>query len=282
MKRNILTALIILLLAPSMSASKPAPLPDQCKAFTHKTMPYRLLIPKDYGPSKKYPLILCFHGAGGRGTDNQAKGTTAGSILISDATQQKQPCFVLMPQCPDGKQWVDTPWDKGSYSLDKVKISDQMALALEILDNVMKEYSIDPDRVYVSGQSMGGFATWDAIMRRPNFFAAAIVNCGSGDPTKAELIKHIPIWNFHGDKDSIVPVRGSREMVEALKKVGGNIQYTEQPGAGHVSWSNAWATPGVTEWLFAQKRGQASTSAPAQTPQPATAPASQPAHKTTR
>lgn len=252
--RALSLAIVFCLATASVSANKPVALPENFKAFTYKTMPYRLWIPANYDPKKQYPLVLCFHGAGGRGSDNTGRGTHAAKVLISDAVQQRHPYFVLVPQCPDEKQWVNTPWGKGSYSLDQVKTSDEMTLALEILDQTVKDYSIDPHRIYVSGQSMGGFASWDALMRRPNLFAAAIINCGSGDPTKAATLKDVPIWNFHGDSDKVVPTRGSREMVDALKKVGGNIRYTEQPGLGHVSWGNAWETSGLVDWLFQQKR----------------------------
>jgi len=168
--------------------------------------------------------------------------------------QEKHPSFVLTPQCPQGKQWVNTSWGKGSYSVGKIAISEEMTLALEILDEVMKKYSIDPARVYVSGQSMGGYGSWDALLRRPKLFAAAIINCGAGDPSHAESIKDIPIWNFHGDKDSTVPTRGSREMVEALQRVNAKIKYSELPGVGHDCWTKGWKTPELGDWLFKQAR----------------------------
>ncbi len=240
--------------------ARPRTLPDHCKAFTHKGMPYRLLIPKGYDATTKYPLVLCLHGARGRGDDNMGRGTETGAILIADDMQQRHPCFVLIPQCPRGKQWVNIPWRHGSYDSEQITMSDELTLALDIVDEVTGAYSIDADRVYVAGQSMGGYGAWDALIRRPDTFAAAIINCGAGDPGKADLIKDVPIWNFHGDQDALVPVSGSREMVEAIRRVGGKqIIYTELAGAGH--YARIMQTPGLVDWLFSQKRANTSAEA---------------------
>lgn len=111
-----------------------------------------------------------------------------------------------------------------------------------------------PYRVYVIGQSMGGYGAWDIIQRRPELFAAAIPTCGAGDPSRAAVLKDLPVWIFHGSNDRSVPVSGSRQMETALKKVGGNVRYTEYAGLGHCSWPRAYAEPGLVEWLFSQKR----------------------------
>jgi len=100
---------------------------------------------------------------------------------------------------------------------------------------------------------MGGYGTWDAVQRYPGRFAAAVPICGGGDVQGAEAMKNTPIWAFHGDKDHAVPVDRSRQMVEALKKVDGNIQYTEYPGAGHGIWNTVFATEEMIELLFSQK-----------------------------
>lgn len=218
------------------------------------TLPYRLVIPAGYDASKVYPLVLCLHGAGGRGIDNQGKGCQAFTTLSSAEVQAEYPAVLLMPQCPTGAQWVDTPWSDGSYSLDKIAISQPMRLVLEILDSAQKEFSIDPARIYISGQSMGGYGSWDFILREPNRFAAAAIVCGAGDPSKAERIAGLPIWVFHGDADPTVPVSGSRDMVAALKAVGGNVKYTEYPGVEHKSWGRAWKEKDLVPWLFSQKK----------------------------
>ena len=237
---------------------------EALKAFEARTykgekgasLPYRLLVPKGYDTKdekKTYPLILFLHGAGERGTDNQSQLKWGGSLLAGDV-QKKQPCFVVAPQCPPGKQWVNTPWGKGSYSTDKVPVSDELRMALEAVKEVRKEFHVDPARVYVMGLSMGGYGSWDAIAREPRTFAAAVPICGAGDPSKAEAIKSVAVWAFHGAADNVVPPSGSRDMVAALKKAGASPKYTEFPGVGHGSWANAWNEPELIDWLFAQKR----------------------------
>jgi predicted peptidase len=99
---------------------------------------------------------------------------------------------------------------------------------------------------------MGGYGTWDIILRNPRLFAAAIPVCGAGDPSKAADIAHLPVWAFHGDSDPTVPVSGSRDMVEALRQADGKIQYTEYPGVGHSSWVNAWKEQSLIPWIFSQ------------------------------
>jgi len=218
---------------------------------------YRLLRPKGYDPNKAYPLVLFLHGAGGRGDDNwgQIKDQPAALLaLASDAIQDRHPCLVVAPQCPPGKQWVNTPWGKGSYSQEKVPVSAELRRVLELLAQLRTEFQVDARRVYVTGISMGGYGTWDILAREPKLFAAGIAVCGAGDPSRATSIARIPVWAFHGDQDGVVPVSGSREMVEALKKAGASPKYSEFPGVGHGSWGPAYATKDLWEWLFEQKR----------------------------
>ena len=126
--------------------------------------------------------------------------------------------------------------------------------ALVLLFAIQEKYPIDPDRVYVTGISMGGFATWEAMIRHPENFAASIPVCGGGDVTFADRIKHIPVWAFHGAEDPVVPVICSQSMIEKLEQVGGHPRYTEYPGVGHNSWDRAYAEPELLSWLFSQKR----------------------------
>jgi predicted peptidase len=196
--------------------------------------------------------VLLLHGSGGRGTDNKSKGIEAFVALSADKTQSEYPAFLLTPQVPSEKQWVNTPWREGSYSISNIPVSKELELAVQILDAVEKEFSIDPLRIYVTGQSIGGYGTWDILLRHPNRFAAAVPVCGAGDPAQAKSIAHIPIWVFHGDQDTIVPTKGSREMVEALKQADSKVKYTEYKGVGHNSWSLAWKEKDTISWLFKQ------------------------------
>ena len=126
--------------------------------------------------------------------------------------------------------------------------------ALEAMDAFIEKHPIDPDRVYVTGQSMGGAGTFGAMFLRPNVFAAAIPVCGGWVPKDAGKMKNIATWVFHGDNDKVVPTDYIRNMVEAIKKSGGSPKYTEYEGVGHNSWSKAYASPATWKWLFQQTR----------------------------
>lgn len=224
---------------------------------------YLLHLPPGYDPAKLYPLVLCFHGAGGRGQDNRGRGSEAGAVLRSPSSQERYPCFVLLPQCPQNEKWVDTEWSRGNYRLGTVAASKSMTLALEVLESVLARYSIDRQRVYVTGQSMGGFATWDAVLRRPTLFAAAVPVCGGGDPTDVARIRSLPVWVFHGRDDPTIPVTASREMVAALEVKGGDVRFTELTGVGHNAWSPAWRDEKeLLPWLFRQRRERDASKSP--------------------
>ena len=228
------------------------------KTVAGGTLAYRLLTPDGYDAKAdaKYPLVLFLHGAGERGTDNAAQLKWGGKQLATDL-QSAGKCFVVAPQCPPGKQWVNAPWAKGSYSTAAVPVGDELTMALEAVESAAAEFKVDSDRVYVMGLSMGGFGTWDAIARHPEQFAAAVPICGSGDPSAAGRIKPVAVWAFHGGADTTVPTQGTRDMAEALKKAGATdatFRYTEFPKVGHNAWSPAWETPGLWDWLLAQRR----------------------------
>jgi predicted peptidase len=124
------------------------------------------------------------------------------------------------------------------------------------LDALLRELPIDPDRVYLTGQSMGGFGTWGAIAAHPARFAAAVPVCGGWPPEDAPKMKRVPVWAFHGEQDKTVPVEGSRRIIAALKAAGVEPRYTELPGVGHGSWDPAYATAELWDWMFAQKKGK--------------------------
>jgi len=221
-----------------------------------KVLLYRLLKPADVEAGKKYPLVVMLHGAGERGKDNSKQLVWFWNAKNPSPMTHPQvaaaKAFVLVPQCPDGKQWVDVPWGKGSYKSPAV--SEPLKLTLDLVDSLVKELPIDADRVSVIGMSMGGFGAFDAVQRRPDLFAAVVPICGAGDLSKAKDISHIPVWAFHGTNDEVVPVSGSRDMVKALKDAGADPKLTEYPKAGHNSWSPAFAEKEFWEWVFAQKR----------------------------
>jgi len=214
---------------------------------------YRLMTPENYDPKQKYPLVLFLHGAGERGDDNTVQLVHGMKDFASDENRAKYPCFVMAPQCPNGKKWAEVDWGADTHKTP-AEPSDPMRLTLEVIAGLEKQFSIDTKRLYVTGLSMGGYGTWDLIARKPNMFAAAIPICGGGDETDAAKISKIPIWVFHGDKDGAVKVERSRRMVKAIEAEGGKPKYTEYAGVGHDSWSRTYADPNVFEWLFSQKR----------------------------
>jgi len=186
---------------------------------------------------KAYPLVIFLHGRGAGGRDNEKHLGSSAKSFASQENYAKRPCLILVPQCPDDKiGWLGTTQD------DLLKL---IKLAAESLP-------VDRTRIYLTGLSMGGFGTWFALAREPELFAAALPVCGGGDPGKAQTICKIPIWAFHGADDNVVPPSFSQKMVEALKKVDGNIKYTELPGVKHNAWDTVYADAAVHEWLFSQ------------------------------
>jgi predicted peptidase len=138
--------------------------------------------------------------------------------------------------------------------LSDAALSAYAAGVLELLTHLGEELAIDLNRVYLVGQSLGGFGVWDLVAKRPDFFAAAVPLCGGGDLTRIIAARRLPIWAFHGAQDRTVPVDHSREMVAALQAVGDSVKYTEYPDAGHDVWKRAFSEPLLAEWLFAQTR----------------------------
>lgn len=232
------------------------------KVFTNdqkESLPYRLFVPARLDPKAKYPLILFLHGAGERGTDNQAQLIHAQVLrFIRDDVQAKHPSILVAPQCPATvgdrpAQWVEVYW--GLKRPHKTPPTSQpMELVMQLLDSLAKQLPVDADRRYITGLSMGGYGTFDLCMRRPGDFAAGVPICGGADDSKAAEIAQIAFWVFHGGADSVVPVGRSQSIVAALKAAGANVRYTEYPGVGHNSWAKAYEEPELVEWLFAQKR----------------------------
>jgi predicted peptidase len=213
---------------------------------------YRLLEPKDRDPAKQYPLVVFLHGAGERGDDNQAQ--LVHGVREFHKRQAEYPCFLIAPQCPTGKRWVERNWSEptGDGTFED-KPSESMAAVLALVEKMIADGGVDPNRVYITGLSMGGYGTWFASGTTKSPFVAAAPICGGGDPSWAPRYKNLPLWAFHGDADTAVPVARSQEMIEAIRAVGGKPQYTEYPGVGHDSWTQTYANDDFFAWLFAQK-----------------------------
>jgi predicted peptidase len=196
---------------------------------------YLLYLPPDYTPQTPVPLVLFLHGAGERGSDLNLVKQHGPPRLVQEG--QSFPFILVSPQCPDNKWWE----------------ADHLNA---LLDEIMQTYAVDPNRVYATGLSMGGFGTWTLGVISPERFAALVPVCGWGEPFAAFRLKDIPIWAFHGEKDPIVPVSKSVEMVDAVKRAGGNPRLTLYPDAEHDSWTATYDNPEVYSWLLKQTRTQ--------------------------
>lgn len=214
---------------------------------------YRLLKPENYNPEKKYPIVLFLHGAGERGSDNEITLTHIAGLFLDKKNRKDYPCFVLVPQCPKGKRWVEVDWTLKTHEQPESP-SWAMRRVVKVLEILQKKHNIDKSRIYITGLSMGGFGTWDMLMRYPKIFAAGIPICGGADETKAENIKDIPIWTFHGDLDQTIKAERSRNIVKALRKIGGKITYTEYKGVAHPSWKPAYKEKNLLAWLFSKNK----------------------------
>jgi predicted peptidase len=206
------------------------------------TLKYLFLKPLDYDSTQKYPLVTCLHGGPKRVAGNVEVAQPA-QLLSEHANRKRYPAFVFVPQAPPGVLWGGLP-----------QIPSLESLVLEAMNALEKEFSIDSTRRYITGGSGGGYGTWHFISMHPDMFAAAMPLCGAGNPELASRVTHIPVWAFHGDADRNVPVTGSRNMIEAIKKAGGEPKYNEFAGVGHNVWPEVEKTEGVIDWLFAQRK----------------------------
>jgi predicted peptidase len=212
---------------------------------------YLLHLPDDYGKdaNKKHPVILFLHGAGERGTDvNKVKIHGPPKLLAAGTELPVKQFVVISPQCPPDQWW-------------------QPHELIALLDDVLEKHpNHDPARIYLTGLSMGGYGTWDLATRYPNRFAAIAPICGGGDARRAaRALRNMPTWVFHGEKDNVVPISQSEEMVEALKKAGNDVKFTRYPEANHDSWTETYNNPELYSWLLQHKRREPAR-APAATP----------------
>ena len=215
------------------------------EASSGDTLRYAVLKPTETKPGETYPLVITLHGVGGRGKENWVGSYGANEVLANPEMRKKCPCFVVAPTCDKDETWRSAGRLQGKERLPDV---------FELIESLLKDLPIDSNRVYVTGQSMGGFGTFAAIVQRPGLFAAAVPVCGGHDPSDAKKIAHVPIWVFHGAKDRTVPVERSREMVEAIRKAGGEPKYTEYAEAGHDSWTAAYGEQEMWTGLFGRRR----------------------------
>lgn len=214
---------------------------------------YRFLFP-DNDAAHKYPLVIFLHGSGERGNDNNAQLKWGVMNFATDENLKKHPAFVIAPQCPLNMSWSNTTRGKNGEIVLQSIPSKPMQLLMELINDFIKKFNVDTNRIYITGLSMGGYGTFDALERYPNFFAAAVPVCGSGDVSKANSIAHIPLWMFGGADDPTVNPKLLYDMVNALNKAGAHPGFTEYPGVGHFSWIAAYNDAMMIEWLFSQHK----------------------------
>jgi len=197
---------------------------------------YQLLKPARIESGRRYPLVLFLHGSGDRGNDNRQQLDTFPSAMARPMWRRTYPCFVVAPQCADGRSWKEY-----QHSL------------LLLLDALEREHPVDRRRIYLTGFSMGGFGAWTVLSRDPERFAAVVPICGGGDISLADKLTRNQIWVVHGEEDRSVSVNASRDMVAAIADAGGHAFYTEISGIGHNSWSLVYNNPdAITAWMFRQ------------------------------
>ncbi len=223
-------------------------------------LPYRILLPDNYDPAKKYPLVLFLHGAGERGDDNEKQLVHGVKTFLKAAHREQFPCIVVAPQCPTDSYWASPKFERTKYPIDfdfNYEYDETVALdrAMQLTRSIIRKEAVDKKRVYITGLSMGGMGTYEAVYRYRKLFAAAIAVCGGAD-VDAYKKKHakIPFWLFHGDVDGVVEVKHSRAMNEKLRALGAEVRYTEYADVNHNSWEKAYEESELLPWLFAKSR----------------------------
>lgn len=207
----------------------------QWKSENYFNFRYVQYLPKDYDPSKKYPLVFFLHGAGERGDDLDI--AVRHGYMKNVKQGAEYPFIFIAPQCPDGKYW-------GCYTESLIAF----------LDFISDSLPIDKDRIYLTGLSMGGTGTWMLAMAAPERFAAIAPICGSGICWYAGALKDIPVMMYHGDCDDIVPISESVTMLSRINRQGGNAQLKICYGGVHDAWETAYNDDEFLNWLLAQKK----------------------------
>jgi len=229
------TALIVILGVGVLHGDQQSQKAAKLDAQVHVSLDYLVSVPTDYEKKDSWPLLLFLHGAGERGNNLEIVKKHGPPKLIDQG--KPFPFVVVSPQCPQNGSWSSKPLE-----------------LIALLDEITAKYKIDQDRIYLTGLSMGGFGTWSLAAYAPDRFAAIVPICGGGEASSARRVTHLPIWVFHGAKDTSVPLKRSEEMVDALKKLQVDVKFTIYPEAGHDSWTATYDNPELYEWLLQQKR----------------------------
>lgn len=249
--------------------------PKELTSTLGVTLPYRLFVPPDYDAEVRYPLLVFLHDRDARGSDNGPM--TFGSSLfhgersiVSPNFRHEFPAIILVPQCPAepaDQEWghwygatAQAPRAGLDFTLGYYPSHDEPSLAAslvkELVDATLDELSVDPTRVYLTGESMGGLGTWDIAWRWPQLWAAAVPLAGFTDPSRAKKLLDLPLWVFHSTLDTEDNVVGSLTMVDKLKVLGGIIYYTQYDDVDHAhTFERVWRTEKeLYPWIWANRR----------------------------
>lgn len=223
-------------------------------------LPYRMYVPESYDPNKKYKVLFFMHGMGERGSDNEhLKGEDYHRYLcyVLEDEKLREEFILVAPQCEKSCCWVNydamVSYARGN-EVSENACSDALALVYDFIENKLaKEYSIDGSRIYMTGLSMGGFATWYTLINKPNLLAAAVPVCGGPEPQKLHQAKHTPIWAFHSLDDDIVPAICLSRTVEIAEKENfAEFHGTMYEHEGHGSWVRAYLERDVFDWMLSK------------------------------
>jgi predicted peptidase len=232
------------------------------------TLPYRLLLPKNYDGLKKYPIVFFLHGAGERGNDNERQLGSAANLFLKDSLREKYTAIVVFPQCPKGGSWSSSKWvfdtipnqkpdptkPKGHFEFPpNATATKEMKLLMKLIGDLENKYKLDKERFYVGGFSMGAMGTFELVNYMQNKFAAAFPICGGAHVETAKNMRKTSWWMFHGGKDLLILPESSEKMAVALKSYGADVKRSLYPEVGH-SQTKALAENDLLQWLFSQRR----------------------------
>ncbi len=229
--------ILVFLFQSCAAQSSPQLVDASMEAVIREKLDYYLYYPENYdtGSREKFPLLLFLHGGGESGDSLGAIKRNGPPKLIVEGKQF--PFLILAPQNPHRKKWWNTE------------------AVVQLLDTIVANNRVDPDRIYLTGLSRGGGAAWELAVQYPKKFAALAVVCGMTPvPYAAWLNKKMPIWVFHGVEDRSIPISESETMVDRLLGMGYDVKFTRYPGVGHNSWIQAYNTDALYEWFMQQDR----------------------------
>lgn len=222
------------------------------------TLLYRLLLPEIFDPAKKYPVLFFLHGAGERGNNNEDQLIHGSKLFQSEQMRKDFPAIVVFPQCPSNDFWANIETGSASKGFAFQKGGDAgkaMNMLMGLVESFRDLKYTNKDRFYVGGLSMGGMGTLELLRHKPKVFAAAISICGGDHVENVKKYRKVPIWFFHGEKDSVVPAGKSKVVVAELQRLNSaDVKLTLYADASHNSWDAAFAEPELLPWLFSHWR----------------------------